>query len=144
MKKSFLFGLFVLINSIALAADPAGKLKIVMTDFRNDKGSAKIALFNSKEGFPNDDGKALKRAKVKIENGKTEVVFNDISYGTYAIAAYHDENKNSIFDKNWLGIPKEGYGVSNNANPAMRPPYFDEAKFQLNSGGKVIFIKIEY
>ena len=40
--------------------------------------------------------------------------FNDIPPGTYAIAVFHDENANGKLDKNFLGIPCEGYGASNN------------------------------
>ncbi len=137
-------GIFLLLNSVALAADSAGEIKVVMTDFRIDKGNAKIALFNSKEGFPYDNKKALKLDKVKIKNEKAETVFKNISYGIYAIAVYHDENDNNKFDENWLGIPREGYGTSNNVNPAMRAPDYDEAKFELNSRNNEIHIIIKY
>lgn len=139
-----LLGIFLLLNSVALAADSAGEIKVVMTDFRIDKGNAKIALFNSKEGFPYDNKKALKLDKVKIKNEKAETVFKNISYGIYAIAVYHDENDNNKFDENWLGIPREGYGTSNNVNPAMRAPDYDEAKFELNSRNNEIHIIIKY
>ncbi len=144
MEKMSLLGIFLLLNSVALAADSAGEIKVVMTDFRIDKGNAKIALFNSKEGFPYDNKKALKLDKVKIKNEKAETVFKNISYGIYAIAVYHDENDNNKFDENWLGIPREGYGTSNNVNPAMRAPDYDEAKFELNSRNNEIHIIIKY
>jgi len=43
-------------------------------------------------------------------------------------------------DKNFLGIPKEGYGFSNNVKAIFSAPLFDEAKFELN---ETIDIKIE-
>ena len=44
-------------------------------------------------------------------------------------------------DSNILGIPKEGYGFSNNPN-VMRKPYFDETKFELTAADKAIEIEI--
>ena len=59
------------------------------------------------------------------------VTFEDLPYGTYAITILHDENGNLKVDANFLGIPKEGYGFSNNARNLFRAPKFEEAKFEL-------------
>ncbi|MFM7430954.1 MAG: DUF2141 domain-containing protein [Flammeovirgaceae bacterium] len=41
-----------------------------------------------------------------------------------------------------MGIPKEGYGFSNNVMGTMGPPSFEKAKFKL-SGEKVV-IRMRY
>jgi uncharacterized protein (DUF2141 family) len=51
----------------------------------------------------------------------------------YAAAVFHDENMNGKFDKNIIGIPKEGYGASNNPERRMRPPSFEETSFSLKT-----------
>jgi uncharacterized protein (DUF2141 family) len=48
----------------------------------------------------------------------------------------HDSNSNQKLDTNWIGIPKEGYGFSNNAKATLGPPSFDQVKFNLK--GEVI------
>ena len=53
-----------------------------------------------------------------------------------------DENNNGILDKNFLGIPKEGYGFSTNPF-VFGTPDFDDAKFELNSD-KSIDIEMIY
>lgn len=145
MKRIFLTGIFlILISSIAMTQNSTGEIQVVITDFRNDKGDVKIALFNSKDGFPDNGKKALIKEKVTIKDKKAEFVFNDIPYGIYAISIYHDENGNDKLDSNFLGIPKEGYGASNDPKPAMRAPRFDEAKFKLDSADLIVEIKVQY
>ncbi len=55
--------------------------------------------------------------------------------GIYAIAVYHDVNGNRKFDKNWIGLPKEPFGVSNNPRLRLGPPKFKEAAFEVNEVG---------
>jgi uncharacterized protein (DUF2141 family) len=55
----------------------------------------------------------------------------DLVPGAYAVAVHHDANSNGRLDTNFLGIPKEGYGVSNDARPKLRAPRFDEARLTI-------------
>ena len=52
-----------------------------------------------------------------------------IPHGEYAISLFVDSNGNKKIDKNFLGIPKEQYGFSNNVMGRMSAPTFDQAKF---------------
>ena len=52
-----------------------------------------------------------------------------IPHGEYAISLFIDSNGNKKIDKNFLGIPKEQYGFSNNVIGRMSAPTFDQAKF---------------
>lgn len=59
-------------------------------------------------------------------------VFERLTHGTYAVAVAHDLNGNRKTDRNFLGMPKEAWGVSNNARPSLRAPRFQEAVVQLS------------
>ena len=61
------------------------------------------------------------------------MTFENIPEGTYAVSIFHDENNNDKLDSNFIGIPKEDYGCSNNAKGFMGPPKWKDAKFELNS-----------
>jgi uncharacterized protein (DUF2141 family) len=111
--------------------------------FRNNKGQCCACLFNKSDGFPEDDSKAIKCINTKISNKSSVFNFNNLPDGNYAIAIIHDENMNQKFDKNFLGIPKEGYGISNNKLSKLSKPKFEEATFQVN-GNKTITINIKY
>ena len=54
-----------------------------------------------------------------------------VPYGEYAIAIFVDANGNGKMDKNFLGIPKEQYGFSNNVMGRMAAPSFEQAKFEV-------------
>ena len=42
-----------------------------------------------------------------------------------------DSNDNKIIDKNFLGIPSEQYGFSNNATGFLGSPSYKDASFNL-------------
>ena len=54
-----------------------------------------------------------------------------LPHGEYAIAIFVDANRNGKMDKNFLGIPKEQYGFSNNVMGRMAAPSFEQAKFEV-------------
>ena len=54
-----------------------------------------------------------------------------LPHGEYAITFFVDSNGNFKMDKNFLGIPKEQYGFSNNVMGRMSAPSFDQAKFTI-------------
>jgi len=117
----------------------ASTLTVRIVNARNANGVVRIALFQSAEGFPGDASKALRTqpAKIDPQTLTAQVVFSELPQGTYAVIIFHDENGNGKLDKNLVGIPKEGYGASNNPAKKMRPPAFDEAKFSLTSDQSV-------
>jgi uncharacterized protein (DUF2141 family) len=108
------------------------KITVNINGFKSDKGKCLIYLYNDKTGFPTDTEKAIKTAYAGIIKGKSTIVLNNIADGEYAIAVIHDENDNGKLDKNFIGMPKEGVGVSNNARGHFGPPSYNDAKFQLN------------
>jgi uncharacterized protein (DUF2141 family) len=108
-------------------------LTVQIVNARNANGLIRIALFQNDDGFPGDASRALRTqpAKIDPQTLTAQAVFSGIPQGTYAVMIFHDENGNGKLDKNMIGIPKEGYGASNNPAKKMRPPNFDEAKFSL-------------
>jgi len=143
--------LFLLVTArsavvVAAQAPSTPTLTIKVIGARNAKGKIGVALFQQAAGFPEDTSKAIRAQDVDIDTNtmSAQVVFGDLPEGVYAISVRHDENSNGKLDKNFVGIPKEGYGASNNAAKKRRAPKFDEAKFLLNGTGQTIEIKLIY
>ena len=67
----------------------------------------------------------------------------DLAPGKYAISIIHDENNNDKLDTNFIGIPKEGFGFSNNPRIMFGPPSFEKASFEINQA-HVILIEMKY
>jgi uncharacterized protein (DUF2141 family) len=121
-------------------------LTVKIAGFRNAKGRVDVLIFNHAKGFPDQKPSSLDVGEVPVDP-KTltaEVVFRNLPEGTYAVAVLHDENMNRKMDKNFLGIPREGYGASMNPPKNHRAPRFDEAKFALTSEARAIQIKLIY
>jgi len=78
-------------------------------------GILNLEISNSKEAFESDgdDNGVVVRIQEKVIRGSYQRSFN-IPPGTYAVKIHIDENENGELDTNFLGIPKEQYGISNN------------------------------
>ena len=114
----------------AQAAGPSDTtLRVEAATFRNVRGDAGCLLYKAAEGFPDQLDKAFRVLHVPIEQGRAVCEFKDVPAGTYAVIVLHDENLNKKMDKNFLGIPQEGWGVSNNVRPALSAPRFQDATF---------------
>ena len=138
------FSLLLSTNLFAEDVSLYGKIVMKMDNFHNDTGIVKIALFLTGDGFPDQPTKAIKTLDVEIHDGKVNETFLDIPYGTYAVSVLHDENSSGDMDTNWIGMPKEGYGVSNDARAPFGPPKFDDAKFPLNAEELQLYMVIQY
>jgi uncharacterized protein (DUF2141 family) len=121
----------------------AGEIRVVVTGLRNVEGHVRIALFENAEGFP-EGKKSLARVAVPIAPNEVSASFNEIPAGTYAVSLFHDENNNEVLEKNFLGVPKEGIGFSNNPRALLRAPGFDEAKFSFSGSEFTVTIRIQY
>ncbi len=136
-----------LISSLCTAFSPATEDGIIIniTNLRNDKGHILISLFKEGEGFPDKVEKAFRKERVSISNKKAIIQFSSVPAGNYAIAILHDENDDAKMNKTWLGLPKEGYGFSNNVMGALGPPSFSKASFTHAAGRfTAIDIKTKY
>ena len=130
-------------NSGQLVAE-TGKLKIVVKGMKSAEGTVKIALNNSLEDYKGREGnEPFRGAVVTVESQHSVVhIFEHIPWGEYAVKLFHDANDNDKLDTNFLGIPKEDYGFSNNVRGRFGPPSFDKAKFEFSSGGQEVEIEV--
>lgn len=144
---------FVSLATLALAptaladdapAPRAARVTVEVNALRSAKGVVRCSLFASANGFPTDSTKAAALAVApSIANGQATCTFENVKPGTYAVGFIHDENNNGKMDTNFLGMPTEGYGASNNARGSMGPPKFDAAKFT-HDGQTTLHLKTEY
>lgn len=121
-----------------------GTIIIELETLKNHKGAILITLFSDEDGFPDEWEKAFRSEIVPITAELREIRLEDIPHGTYSLAVVHDENENMKLDTNFLGIPREGYGFSNNAKGRFGPPRFSDTLFTLESDTYVHQIRLNY
>lgn len=81
--------------------------------------------------FSNEKGEKIKGITQDIADHTCIIVVNNLNPGKYAFKYFHDKNKNEKLDLKWMGIPKEGYGFSNNAKGTFGPPSFEKTIFEI-------------
>jgi uncharacterized protein (DUF2141 family) len=112
---------------------------------RNSIGAVACALFEGPEGFPTEFLRfASNMVIVKVRATKATCDFADIAPGTFALAVIHDENRDGKLATNVIGIPKEGYGFSNDAKGSLGAPSFEAASFLYNGQSLHMTIALQY
>jgi uncharacterized protein (DUF2141 family) len=124
-------------------ADASATLTVHLTELRNDNGRVAVALFDSKKAFPDQD-KALRGQVVRSKAGKAMVKFSNLRPGVYAVAVLHDENSNDRMDFNFVGMPLEGYGFTNDAAVWLGPPSFSAAAVRVPAAASKVTVRVRY
>ena len=122
------YHLFILLFWSA-GAGAQGRVVAQITNFESSKGTCRACLFNTPASFSGEGGEPFKCVQAPVRNKTVEAVFENIPQGDYALFVLHDANNNNKMDKNFLGIPKEGYGASKNKLPFAAAPTFNENRF---------------
>lgn len=138
MKKHIL----ILLALAHLGLFGQNTLKVTIADIQSDKGQVRIAVFNNKESFPTP-GKYYKAKLIRAQSGRVVVDFADLPAGEYVVMAFHDEDADGEMDKNFIGLPSEGFGYSIKGEPAFRPPVWEKGVFRI-PGTTEILVRLVY
>lgn len=138
MVKSHIVKLLILSIIILVYGNESYSLTLVFDEMKSNKGKVLISVFTKEKSFPADHTKAFKIMEVNAAEG--EFTFDSLPKNIYAVSICHDENGNRQCDMNFLGIPKEGVGVSNNVVGFLGPPSFSDAKFLLDRNLKITVV----
>ncbi len=113
----------------------ADDVTITLQGVKKATGSIVLCLWSGEDGFPDcESGKAVKR--IVVPANATSARFENVAAGAYAISAFHDANNNGKLDSNFLGLPLEVVGMSN--NPKLNgPPRFKPARFTIAGSAKI-------
>ena len=130
--------------ALAAAAACQTTLRVEVNDIHSDDGLVLLSLFAGAEGFPTQPAKAYRQARAGIEDGRCVIELADIPPGEYAISIMHDENNNDYMDSNWLGIPQEGWGASNDPKVTFGPPKWSDSFFVVSGERITVPITMRY
>ena len=132
-SRRIVFATTIAALSLATAPAAAGEITVVVSGADGTAGEIGCALYAGADGFPMDPSTATQQW-LDVRDGGAECRFEGLPPGQYAVAVSHDLNGNRQTDTNFLGIPKEAWGVSNNVRPTLRAPTFEEAAVALAEG----------
>ncbi len=120
-------------------------LTVEVSGFRKIKGNLCVALFDNPEAYRDKNNLQPIRTSSSLLVGDPQTVtFSELPYGDYAIAVFHDENEDLQLNTNFLGIPTEGMGFSNNPPLWKGGPDYETIKFAFTPEQTTISIKMKY
>lgn len=122
MKKVLLTLLFLALLPLSVAAQ--NTLTIEITHLKSSEGKIFLEVYDKDENV-------IKSVITDIVDDACTVVVEGLEDGQYAFRYFHDKNNNQEMDTNGVGIPKEGFGFSNNAKATFGPPKFKKWLFDL-------------
>lgn len=136
--RAFLFGLSIL---AIVSPAAAGQLEVSVANIRNETGTLLIAVCDAPSFLT---ANCPYYGRVSADASPAELTFDDVAPGRYAVQVIHDENANDTFDRNLLGLPKEGYGFSNNPSSPFGPPDFDAAAISIGDATMSADVALRY
>jgi uncharacterized protein (DUF2141 family) len=117
--------LFILISAFcAFSLKAQNVLTIEINRLENSKGKILLELRDGENNY-------IKGITKEVKQNKCIIRIKNLEAGNYSFRYFHDENNNKELDTNWLGIPNEGFGFSNNASGLFGPPDFEETIIKL-------------
>ncbi len=127
----------------APASTSQANLTVNFSGLRSTKGFVRACLTRDPRFFPNcdKDPHALKQSVAASPNA--HLSFTGVASGDYALSVLHDENANNRADM-LFGIPREGFGFSENPRIRFGPPKFDAARFKVGSADLTKEVRLQY
>jgi uncharacterized protein (DUF2141 family) len=98
---------------------------VKINHLKTNNGTVMISLYDGNQ-------KIVQQTTAKVDANTCEVIFSNLTAGTYAIQFYHDENDNGKMDTGSFGKPEEGYGYSNDARGFFGPADFEDQVFEVS------------
>jgi uncharacterized protein (DUF2141 family) len=117
----------ILLLALGCASAQAATITVNVGKVKVAKGDIRASLCENEAAYKAD--KCGADIVMKAIAGTTTLRFENVKPGTYAIQLFHDKNSNGDMDYNFVGYPKEGYGLSNNIKPGLSKPGFKPVSF---------------
>jgi uncharacterized protein (DUF2141 family) len=132
----------LMMGIVGTAPPPVADLRVNLAGLRSGKGVVRMCLTQAGARFM--ECKESGAAMLNVPAAKAgRVALPHLKPGTYALLVIHDENGNGKLDMT-LGIPREGFGFSNNPTIHMRPPRAEEVRFNLAPGASAQTVRMRY
>lgn len=129
MKHILLILILTCIAQVAISQ--TANLKLKVRNIEEVKGQICIAIYGSEEDYKDSENQVFGDC-IPVSSSDFEYVIKNLPKGTYMISIFHDVDSDKDLTTNWIGMPKEPFGFSNDAKGKMGPPKFEDASFELN------------
>ncbi len=122
-------------------ADPID-VTVKVSGIESATGGIVVSAYNDADKWFSEEVAARVREQLSDNSGSSISLAITLEPGEYALTAYHDENDNKKLDANFIGIPKEPSGLSNDHRPKFGPPKYKKAAIEIREAGQIIDITL--
>ena len=124
----------LLAGAAAVAADDVN-LRVIATNVKSDQGKLYVWVYDKKDDWLSDRYRTRKSVAVAGNRSGDKVTLELLlPAGEYALSIFQDVNDDGKLERNFIGIPKEPAGLSNNLRPKFGPPKYKDAAFPVTVG----------
>lgn len=115
------------------AVEDSVTLTVAINGIKHQQGQICLRIYDNERGFPLGNSSEIESKCTKITGNSLKQKFTGLRKGTYAVAVIDDQNRDTKLNRDFLGIPEEGFGISNNPTVSITTgtPKFEEASFTL-------------
>jgi uncharacterized protein (DUF2141 family) len=124
-----------------LGTAQAADLNVTFTNIEEPKGELLVAVFNSAKAW-DEDKPFVTSAHIPATGSTVQHTFTQLAPGHYALSVIRDANSNQKLDTNFIGMPTEQYGYSQNPPLRMRKATFEETRFELKEADQAITVQL--
>lgn len=116
---------------------------VTVTNIANPGGTLLLGAYASADGWlgPDPAARAYADVPATLADGSLRLELR-LPPGRFALSVFHDRNGNRTLDTNFLGIPKEQSGASNEAPARFGPPQFSDAVITVGSAPLALAIRL--
>ncbi len=115
-----------------LAADGSNNLRVVATSVKSDQGKIHVWVYDKKDDWLSDRYRTQRSVTVAgNRTGDRVTIELLLPAGEYALSVFQDVNDDGKLERNFIGMPKEPAGLSNNLRPKFGPPKYKDAAFTI-------------
>ncbi len=118
---------------------------VQIENVRTTEGVLRMGFYIPTDNFPDEPHRSPVFSKIHMQEDVVTDTIKNITPGTYAITLLDDTNSNGKMDYTFLGMPKEGFGFSNDARPKLlKSPDFESCSFEVTQGINRISFRVQY
>ncbi len=137
--RNSVFALFMLVSVASYAASNPS-LDITITGVKEQTGSLRIAIFNSKETFQKEPHITL---AIPVDSDTIEFSVEELAVGEFAVMLFHDIDSNEKMKTNLVGMPREPWGASLEGTTIFGPPKWKDVMFEHTDTGTSLTIELQ-
>ena len=141
MLKPLIFGALGLGIILVAGGAQAGDLEIAVSNVTQARGHVRVDVC-TEATFAKDKATCAYSGAAPAQVGVTLVRIAHVQPGRYAAQVFHDLTDQRVVHQNFLGVPKEPIGFSNDASVHFSGPKFKDAAFSVGQEPTAIKLKL--